>query len=72
MSALFNSPSPTTPAAPTTVAAPPDRTGAETASLAARQKQRFTGAGSFTKNYLSGGAGTDGLSTTSRILGGTA
>lgn len=58
-----------TPAAPTTVAPPPDRSDAETQALAARQKARFTGSGSFTRNYLSNGADT-GASTTSKVLGG--
>lgn len=75
MSGLFGggqqAPAPVVPVAPTTVAPPPDRSSGEAAGLAARQKARFNGAGSFTKNYLTGGGGSDGLSTTSRVLGGT-
>lgn len=69
MSALFGStPQPQTPAAPTAIAPPPDRSDSENANLAAKQRQRFTGAGSATNNFFSSSAG--GVSTTTRLLGG--
>jgi hypothetical protein len=58
-------------AAPTIVAPPPNRSDSQTQGLAERQRNRFRGRGSATRNYLAGAGASEGVSTTARTLGGT-
>jgi hypothetical protein len=70
MSGLFSDPAPVQAAAkPTTVPAAPNRSASEVEALAERQRKKFSSAGSFTKNYFTGGD-TGEVSTTTRVLGG--
>lgn len=75
MSGLFSSDAPQQQVAPvskpTTVPAAPNRSASEVEALAAKQRKQFTSSGSFTKNYFGGGLGSEGVSTSARVLGGT-
>jgi hypothetical protein len=69
MSGLFSSDQPVQAATPTTVPSAPSRSSSEVEALAERQRKKFSAAGSFTKNYFTGGDAGE-VSTTTRVLGG--
>ena len=72
MAALFSKPKMPEVKDPAPLPPPPERSDADTAALAERQRAGFFNRGGRATTMLTGGSGTSGASSAVRFLGGAA